>query len=94
VINGVAIGKDGRPAKGIGLTACPLGVALGAMLPRVAANDKGEFLFENLPWWGRYTVYSEDEDAGYSMFSTGSAGEEQPSEVEITREHPEAKFNV
>jgi hypothetical protein len=40
VIYGVAIGQDGRPAKGIGLTARPLGVALGAMLPRVAANDK------------------------------------------------------
>jgi hypothetical protein len=94
VIFGVAIGQDGRLAKGIGLTACPLGVALGAILPRVTANDKGEFRFENLPWWGKYTVYSEDEDAGYSLFSTGLAGDGHASEVEVTSEHPEAEFNV
>jgi hypothetical protein len=33
VIYGIAIGQDGQPAKRIGLTAGPLGVALGAVLP-------------------------------------------------------------
>ena len=94
LIYGVAVDQDGRPAKGIGLTASPLGVPLGAMLPRVTSNDKGEYRFENLPWWGRYTVYGEDDDAGYSIFSNGPAGNSQPSEVEITREHPEAEFKV
>jgi len=49
VIYGIAIGQDGQPAKGIGLTACPLGVGLGAMLPHVNTNDKDESRFENLP---------------------------------------------
>jgi hypothetical protein len=94
LIYGIAVDQDGRPAKGIGLTACPLGVGLGAKLPRVTSNDKGEYRFEGLPWWGRYTVYGEDADAGYSVFSNGAAGNSHPSEVEITREHPEAEFKV
>ncbi|SRR5216683_5049975 len=94
VIYGIAVGQDGQPAREIGLTADPLGVALGAVLPHVKTNDKGEYRFENLPWWGRYTVYAEDEDAGYSIFSTGPAGDSHPSEVEVTPEHPEAEFKV
>jgi hypothetical protein len=35
IIYGIAIGQDGQPVKGIGLTACPLGVPLGAKLPHV-----------------------------------------------------------
>ena len=93
-IYGVVIGQDGRPAKGIGLTAFPLGVALGAMLPHTKTNDAGEYRFENIPWWGRYTVYADDEQAGYSSFSTGAAGDSQPPEVKITPEHPEAEFRV
>jgi|SRR6202142_1018546 len=94
VIYGVAVGQDGQPAKGIGLTAYPLGVALGAALPHAKTNDAGEYRFVNLPWWGKYTVYAEDEEAGYSSFSTGSAGDGHPSEVELTPEHREAEFKV
>jgi hypothetical protein len=94
VIYGTAIGQDGQPAKGLGLTADPLGVPLGAILPHIRTNDKGEYRFESLPWWGRYTVYAEDEDAGYSSFSTGPAGDSHPPEVEVTPEHPEAEFKV
>lgn len=94
LIYGIAVDQDGRPAKGIGLTACPLGVALGAKLPRVTSNDKGEYRFESLPWWRRYTIYGEDDDAGYSIFSNGPSGDRHPSEVEITPEHPEAEFKV
>jgi hypothetical protein len=94
VIYGIAIAQDGQPAKEIGLTAYPLGVALGAALPHTRTNDTGEYRFENLPWWGRYTVYAEDEDAGYSSFSTGPAGDSHSSEVEITPEHKEKEFKL
>ncbi|MBZ5512059.1 MAG: carboxypeptidase-like regulatory domain-containing protein [Acidobacteriia bacterium] len=93
VIFGNVIGQDGQPAKGIGLTAYPLGVALGAVLPNTRTNDAGEYRFDKLPWWGRYTVYADDEDAGYSRTSTGTAGS-RPPEVEVTPEHREAELKV
>jgi hypothetical protein len=94
VIYGIAIGQDGQPAKRIGLTAEPLGVALGAVLPHTRTNDAGEYRFENVPWWGRYTVYGDDENEGYSSFGTGPAGDSTPPEVELTPEHPEAELRV
>lgn len=94
VIYGIAIGQDGQPSKRIGLTAQPLGVPLGAVLPHTRTNDAGEYRFENVPWWGRYTVYGDDENEGYSSFSTGPAGDTAPPEVELTPEHPEAELRV
>jgi hypothetical protein len=94
VIYGIAIGQDGQPAKRIGLTAEPLGVALGAVLPHTRTNDAGEYRFENVPWWGRYTVYGDDENEGYSSFSTGPVGDSTPPEVELEPEHPEAELRV
>jgi hypothetical protein len=91
-IYGVVMGQDGRPAKGIGLTAQPLEGALAGRLPHTKTNDAGEYRFENLTWWGKYTVYAEDDEAGYSLFSTGWAGSSTPTEVEITPEHPKAEF--
>lgn len=93
VIYGIAIGQDGQPAKRILLTAYPLGVALAAVLPHTRTNDAGEYKFEKIPWWGRYTVFADDEDAGYSQFGTGT-GHSEPSEVELTPEHPEAELKV
>lgn len=93
-IYGIVVGQDGESAKGLGLTAKPLGVALDTALPHTKTNDKGEYRFENLPWWGRYTVYANDEEAGYSNTSTGPAGSSHPAEVEITPEHSKAEFNV
>ena len=93
-IHGIVVGQDGEPAKRLGLTAEPLVVALAAVLPHTKTNDKGEYRFENVPWWGRYTVYADDEDAGYSVISTGPAGNSYPAEVEITPEHPETEVNV
>jgi len=93
-IYGVALTPDGQPARGITLTATPLGVALGTMLPATKTNDRGEYRFVNLPWWGRYTVYAEDEAAGYSSFSTGGYGQTQPPEVEITPARREAELRV
>ena len=92
-IYGSVIGEDGTPAKGITLVAGPLGVGLGARLPSTKSNDAGEYRFSNLPWWGRYSVYAEDDDAGYSPFSTG-LGRNDPSEVELTPEHREAEQRV
>jgi len=94
VIHGIAVTEDGQPAKQIALTAKPLGVAVGAILPHSRTNSVGEYRFENVPWWGRYTIYADDEEAGYSSFSTGSGGNSAPSEVEITPEHPEAQLTV
>ena len=93
VIYGIVIGQDGQPAKGISLTAYPLGVALAAVLPHTRTNDAGEYKFEKVRWWGRYQVFADDEDAGYSQFSTG-AGRSEPSEVELTPEHPKAELKV
>jgi hypothetical protein len=92
-IYGSVIGQDGKPAKGITLVAGPLGVGLGARLPSTKSNDAGEYRFSNLPWWGRYSVYAEDDDGGYSPFSTG-LGDNDPSEVELTPEHREAEQRV
>ncbi len=93
-IYGVAIGSDGQPAKRIGLTAALLGVPLSAVLPHTTTNDRGEYRFTDLSWWGRYTVYAEDEEAGYSKYSTGGYGQTQPSEVEITPARREAELRV
>jgi len=51
-IHGIAISQDGQPAKRIGLTAEPLGVAVGAVLPHARTNDAGEDRFESVPWLG------------------------------------------
>lgn len=97
-IYGVAIASDGQPAKRVGLTAVPLGVGLGTVLrtvlPHTATDDRGEYRFVHLPWWGRYTVYAEDEEAGYSSFSTGGYGQTQPPEIEITPARREAELRV
>ena len=93
VIHGTVVGQDGKPAKGIGLDAYPLGVGLAAKLPHTKTNDVGEYRFEQIPWWGKYSVYAEDEDAGYSLFSTRE-GYTDPQEVELTPDHPEAEMKV
>jgi hypothetical protein len=93
-IYGVAITSDGQPAKRVGLTAVPLGVALGTVLPHTETDDRGEYRFAHLPWWGRYTVYAEDEEAGYSSFSSGGYGQTQPPETEITPARREAELKV
>jgi hypothetical protein len=93
VIYGTVIAQDGSPAKGLTLNARPLGVILAMALPWTKTNDAGEFRFEHLEL-GRYTVYAEDKEAGYSMFSTGPSGPGNWQEVELTAEHPAAALNV
>jgi len=93
-IYGIAYDSDGHPASQIKLTALPVGVGLGTPLPATKTNEKGEYRFAGLPWWGRYTVYAEDEDAGYSAFSTGESGQSQPEEVDIAPAHPEGALTI
>ena len=93
VIYGTVIDKNGRSAKGLILNASPLGVPLLMALPWTRTNDRGAFRFEHLPL-GRYTVFAEDKEQGYSSFSTGPAGPGKPPEVELTTERPEAEFNL
>lgn len=94
VIYGVVVTSVGEPAKGLNLKAMPLGVELDTALPHAQTNDKGEYRFENLPRWGKYTVYADDEEAGYSSYSTGPVGNNRPQEVEITPASPKAEFNL
>lgn len=91
-VYGKVFGLDGEPERNIGVTAVPLGVALAAVLPHTKTNDAGEYRVP-APWWGRYTVCAEDEQAGYSSFATGCGGPHAP-EVEITPEHPQAELNL
>jgi flavin reductase (DIM6/NTAB) family NADH-FMN oxidoreductase RutF len=88
------IGNDGTPAGGISLTASPLGVPLATRLPTTRTDQSGNYRFERLAWWGRYTVYADDSDAGYSTFSTGTSGQANPPEVILSPEHPEATLDL
>lgn len=93
MISGTVIDQDGAPAKGLTLNASPLGVMLSMALPWTKTSETGAFRFEHLPL-GRYTVFAQDEEQGYSSFSTGPAGPGKPPEVELTTEKPEAEFNL
>ena len=93
VIYGTVVDQDGQPAKGIGLTAMPLGVGLGTMLPTTKTDTSGKYRFEGLPWWGRYTVYAEDEKAGYASYASPPVGPGPTAEVTLSPQHPEAEFN-
>lgn len=81
------------PANSLTLTAIPLGVVLGMALPCTKTTETGFYHFEHLPL-GRYAVYADDKEAGYSVFSTGAGGAGYPPEVELTDGHVEAELNV
>jgi 5-hydroxyisourate hydrolase-like protein (transthyretin family) len=93
-IYGKVIDQHGQPAKEIGLMVYPLGVSLGAALPHTRTDQNGQFRFPSIPWWGRYTVFASDEEAGYSLYSTGPNGPESTKEVTLSPEHPEAEFHL
>jgi len=88
-IFGVVVDENNQPAKGLGITvAGPSGVALGGRLPGVITDQNGHYQLGNLPVWGKYTVYAEDWDAGYSLFVNSKF-----HEVTISPTHPEAELN-
>jgi hypothetical protein len=93
VIFGTVTAQDGTPAKGLILNVEPLGVVLATVLPWTKTNDAGSFQFENLPF-GRYTVFAQDKAQGYSSSSTGTRGQGNGAEVELTSQHPQAEFNL
>lgn len=93
VIYGTVLLPDGEPAAGVTLNAMPRdGVPLGMALPWTKTDDAGTYRFERLPL-RQYAVYPQDEQAGYSVFTTGMGGEGPSSEVELTFDAPEKKFN-
>jgi len=90
VIYGIATTQDGHPAKGIKLTVDPIGdFILGSVLPSVTTNQAGEYRIENLQLLS-YRVYAEDQDGGYSSFSTGFGS----GSVTLTSEDPTAEYRV
>jgi hypothetical protein len=94
VIHGTVIDQDGKPAKGLRLTAWgPGNRPLGTRLPEAWTNQAGEYRFEHLEL-GSYTVCPEDFDAGYSVFTTVCYPPGHPTEVELAAEHPQAELRV
>ena len=91
-IYGTVVDRDGTPARGLMLNAQPVGVPLAMMLPWTKTNDAGDYRFEHLSL-GRYIVFAEDNEQGYSSFSTGVGAEGNLHEVELTTEHPNAEFS-
>ncbi|MGA2979496.1 MAG: carboxypeptidase-like regulatory domain-containing protein [Terriglobales bacterium] len=68
VIEGTVFDPAGQPAKGVRVTAWPLGVGLGAMLPTIGTDELGHYRFQNVcP--GRYTVIADDEKVAYTPSS-------------------------
>ena len=91
-IFGHVVDQNNQPARGIGLEAEPLGVALGAVLPRATTDENGNYKL-GAPWWGRYRVYAQDLQEGYAPFATPPSNPLHPAEVAISPDHPEAKFD-
>lgn len=94
VIYGAVVSQAGNPAKGLKVSAMPLGVVLAMPIPWTKTDDAGNFRFEHLEL-GRYTVFAEDKEAGYSSFTTGMGDlEGHKTEVELTSEHSSAELNL
>jgi hypothetical protein len=92
VIYGIVLGQDGKPAKSVWLAAWP-DMPLGGRLPYTKSNDAGEYRFEHLPWWGKWSICAEDGDAGYSAFVTAGCRNDPPW-VEVSPQHREAQLKV
>jgi hypothetical protein len=92
VIFGHVVDQNNQPAKQIEVEGLPLGVALGAILPHSKTDDNGNYRL-GVPWWGRYTVYADDPNAGYSSFATPPVNPDHLAEVTVSTDHPQAEFN-
>jgi hypothetical protein len=91
-IYGLVVDQAGQPARGVELVASPH-AALATRLPRTKTDQQGKFQFDKLPWWGRFTVYADDEEAGFGVFATRPMNAKGIQEITLSPEHPEAKFN-
>ena len=95
VIYGTVFDQSGNTAKEIELTVDPLGVGLKGMLPHTTTDQNGHYRFNNIPWWGGYAVFGDDEPAGYSQAVAPLADfHGNIQEVTLSPEHPEAEFNL
>ena len=62
-------------------------------LPETRTDPSGNYRFEGLAW-DKYTVYADDPEAGYSIFSTGVSDQGNPPEIVLSPEHPEATLDL
>lgn len=96
VIHGIVSDRTGQPVGGITVVAWPLGVDLGAMLPRLKTNQGGEYSFEHVcP--GRYAVLAEDAEAGYpdsSPYLFEFLYGRRTAQVKLTAKHSLAELPV
>src|SRR5438270_913727 len=94
VVYGIAFLSDGQPANLIGLKAYPSGAfVMAGILPSTKTDEQGHYSFENLPF-GRYAVFGDDENAGYSATSRPPHLDDQVNDVEISLQHPAAELTV
>jgi hypothetical protein len=93
IIFGVVVRANGEPARNLRLTAKPSPSPGGHSgdFPHTRTNNLGEYRFQNLPSWGMYMIYADDEAVGYSRTSTCPV--DWHTDAIITPEHPEAEFN-
>ncbi len=94
VLYGTVFDPNGQPAKHLSLAAELLSVGLSFMPPTTLTDENGNYRFENLFAWGKWTVFAVDEKQGYSYY-TGVYSLSGPApHVSISSEHPEAKLDV
>jgi hypothetical protein len=94
VIFGRVIDQSGQPARGLQLVAYPLNALLATALPFTRTDQDGLYRFEDIPWWGRFTIVPNDPEAGYSQFATGAPLQDgKIQQVSLAQEHPEAELN-
>src|SRR5262249_37482204 len=82
--------SNGRPAARIALTAPGSTQPLGGRLPRTMTDNLGRFRFEHLRL-GEYTLWVDDERAGYSIFATAPL---HVSKVDLTAAQPVGELRV
>ena len=92
-IHGIVMGRDGKPSKGIGLRAQVLNRMVVMPMPETTTGEKGEYRFQGIEWPGRYTIYAQYEEAGYSELGISLGRPGLIQQVELSPEHPEAEFN-
>jgi len=96
VIRGAVFDRSGQRATGITVVGWPLGVDLGAMLPRVMTDQAGDYRFEHV-CRGRYTVIVEDKKAGYpyaSPLMNEFLYGVRAAVVKVTAKHPQVELRV
>jgi hypothetical protein len=93
VIYGTVVDQDGQPAKGISLRAdCGKGPESG-MVPRTKTDQNGKYRFVSLLRLGLCTVYADDTEAGYSIYSTPPTGSGRPAEVMLSPQQLKGELN-